>query len=414
MSGTIPFPPKGWRTTLATNSKGNILASASNALTIIGNDPDLRGTFARNTFTAEHVLTQPLPAAVSALAPQPAGYPRQWSESDVFLMQAYLHRFYSSNFSFEMAQRAMTAAAATHSFHPVMAWIDAQVWDGRPRIDTWLINAFAAADTPYTRAVGAKFLIAGVRRVRSPGCQFDHMPVLEGPQGIGKSRCCRALFGDHWFTDDMPHDFKNKDSPQALLGVWGVELAEVAQITSSKAEIETIKAFLSRRIDRFRPPYGRGFILQPRQGLFIGTTNRSDWLSDETGNRRFWPIQCEAADPEWVAVNRDQLWAEAAVRETAGESIWLDTDPLRQDAAVEQEKRLEDDSWAPLVRSYLAGRISLQIGDLLTTIGVSVERQDKRAQMRAARLVKVEGWSRVTAWDANTKKMHKNWLPPSP
>lgn len=410
MSAT-PTPTQGWHAQLARDSKNHILATASNALAIFRHDPDLAGTFARNVFSAELVLTKPLPATISSLAPQPAGYPRQWTASDIFLMQAYLHRFYSSKFSYEIAERAMTAVAATRSFHPVLQWIEAQTWDRKPRIDAWLINTFGADDTPYVRAIGSKFLIAAVRRIRSPGCQFDHMPVLEGPQGIGKSRACRALFSDQWFTDDMPHDFKNKDSPQALLGVWGVELSEVAQITSSKAEIETIKSFLSRRIDRFRPPYGRGFILQPRQGVFIGTTNRSDWLSDETGNRRFWPVLCATADPEWVAVNRDQLWAEAAAREAAGDAIWLDTEDLQQSASIEQDFRMEDDVWTPMVRTYLREKLTTEIADVLTGIGVPTYHQDKRAQMRVARIMKVVSWFRETSWDAKSRKVRKNWRP---
>jgi len=415
MSGTIPFPPKGWNAGLIRDKKGNILATASNALIIASNDPHLRGTFARNVFTAEFVLTQSMPSAVSVLAPQPAGYPRQWTEPDIFLMQAYLHQSYSPKFSFEMAHRAMSAVASTASFHPVLQWIEAQTWDGKPRIDGWLINTFNCPDTPYVRAIGSKFLIAAVRRIRSPGCQHDTMLVIEGPQGIRKSTAFRTLFGNAWFTDDMPHDLKNKDSPQALLGVWGVEFSEVAQITSSKAETETTKAFLSRRIDRFRPPYGRGFILQPRQAVFVGTTNRTDWLVDETGNRRFLPSYGDHADPEWVAINRDQLWAEAAHREAAGESIWLNTSDLQQFAAIEQEKRMEDDPWAPAVRAYLAGKfIPTEIGDVLTGIGVAVQNQDKRAQMRVGRIMRVVGWNRVTNWDANTRKMHKNWSPPTP
>jgi predicted P-loop ATPase len=414
MTGTVSSPPKGWRSAVITDSKGAALATASNALVIAGNDPELRSTFARNVFTAEMVLTQPLPHAVSSIAPQPAGYPRMWTDSDIFLMQAYLHRFYSSKFSFEMAGRAMAAVAATQSFHPVLQWIESQTWDGTPRIDGWLVNTFNCADTPYIRAIGGKFLIAGIRRVRHPGCQHDTMLVIEGPQGIRKSTAFRTLFGDPWFTDDMPHDLKNKDSPQALLGKWGIEFSEVAQITSSKAEIETTKAFLSRRVDRFRPPYGRGFIEQPRQGVFVGTTNRTDWLVDETGNRRILPAYGDHADPEWVAVNRDQLWAEAAHREATGESIWLDTHDLQQSAAVEQERRMEDDPWAPAIRTYLASKfIPVEIGDVLSGIGVAVQHQDKRAQMRVGRVIRGMGWSRVTNWDANTQKMHKTWLPPN-
>lgn len=408
MSAPIPLVPK-WRQALARDAKDIPLATAANALSILANDPELRAVFARNVFNAETVLTKPLPLVVSGLAPQPGIYPRQWMEPDIFILQAYLQRFYTSKFTFEIAERAMKTVAGTAAFHPVLQWLAAQVWDGKPRIDAWLINAFGANDTPYVRAVGSKFLLAAVRRVAFPGCQFDHMLVLEGPQGIGKSTAFRALFGDQWFTDDMPHDLTSKDSSQSLLGVWGIEVSEIAQLVGRRNGIETVKAFLTRRADRFRPPYGRGFILQPRQMIFIGTTNRDDWLSDETGNRRFWPVACPTADTHWVAVNRDQLWAEAAYREAAGESNWLETSELQADAAMEQEKRLLDEVWTPRIQDYLAGRSTLQIGDLLTTIGVPVDKQDKATQMRAAKAVSKEGWVRETRWDQKSGKAQKLW-----
>ncbi len=402
-----------WTADLAVDNKGRVLSTAANAILILAKDPAFNGVFGRNAFNAQSLLKVAVAAPFPDLPPQPAAYPRAWVSADILLVQAYLQRSYSQRFSFEMAERAMDATAAARSFHPVTEWIETLQWDGRPRVDTWLINAFNADDTDYTRAVGAKFLIAAVRRVRDPGCQFDYMLVLEGPTGIGKSKSCRRLFGDEWFTDDMPHNLQNKDSPLALLGVWGVEFAEIEQITGTRVATETVKAFLSRRVDRFRPPYGRGIVTQPRQCVFIGTTNRDEWLMDETGNRRFWPVYCRTADPTWVSVNRDQLWAEAAAREAAGEAAWLDNDELQQEAARQQEKRVEHDPWTPEVRSYIKGKPEVVSDDVLRAVVLNVERRDRAAQMRVARILRLEGWYRVVTKEKKTERSLRVWRPSS-
>ena len=195
-------------------------------------------------------------------------------------------------------------------------------WDGKPRIDHWLVNTFDCDNTDYHRAVSAKFLIASVRRVMHPGCKFDHMMILEGFQGLGKSTVLRKLFGDDNFTDQIPDDLKSKDASMSLMGVWCLEFSEIDHLIRS--EVEVIKAFLSRQIERFRPPYGRGFIDRPRQIVMVGTTNLDDYLKDSTGNRRFWPVSCKTASVEFIEANRDQLWAEAVYREKIKETIWLE------------------------------------------------------------------------------------------
>lgn len=405
-----PNPPNNppsanttWKAKIASDGKGFVIPSAYNAAVILAHDPVFARIFARNAFTARNIVVSAPPAAISSMAPQPGPYPRAWAENDIFIVQAYLNKNYNHKFGFETTERAMAATAASTSFHPVLDWIETLAWDNTPRIDTWLTTVFGAPDTPYTRAIGAMFLIAAVRRVRSPGCQFDQMLVLEGAQNLGKSRSCRTLFGSEWFTDDLPHDLRNKDSPLALLGVWGIELSEIDHLLRN--DVEVVKAFLSRRIDRFRPPYGRGMIEQPRQSVMLGTTNSDDYLRDATGNRRFWPVRCAKADYTWIAEHRDELWAEAATREATGESIFLaNGHEAAITAQTEQEIRLDEDPWTEPVSSFLADKDTAYAHDILAqAVRLQPDRQDKRAQVRLGKILRNQGWSRRVGRDQDGK-----------
>jgi putative DNA primase/helicase len=161
--------------------------------------------------------------------------------ADVAATQAHLQRIWAPRFSAQTVEQAMVFEAGTQRFHPVREWLDSLQWGGKERLDTWLSAAFGAADTPYHRAVGAKMLIAAVRRVRQPGVKFDYLPVLEGNQGIGKSRAVRCLFSAPWFSDALPHDLASRDGALGLLGMWGIELGEIDQLV--RTEVETVKAF---------------------------------------------------------------------------------------------------------------------------------------------------------------------------
>ena len=200
-------------------------------------------------------------------------------------------------------------------------------------------------------------LIAAVRRVWQPGCKYDELVVLEGDQGIGKSPAIKILFGADWFTDQISH-LSSKDAAIDLRGKWCVELAEIEHII--RAEVETVKAFLSRAIDHYRPPYGRAAIDVPRQSVLIGTTNATEYLRDATGNRRVWPVKClsavgSGADLDWLRANRDQLWAEATQREANAETIWLDDVATNTVAIQAQAARLAEDPWQDKVRDYIQG-----------------------------------------------------------
>jgi putative DNA primase/helicase len=391
-----------WEEKLQRNKKQLPLATLDNAIIILANDIKLAGAIMRNAFTARDILLNKLP---NGSTEQEGPFPRDWNDADIGILQAYLERHYSPRFTFITAKRALMVVAQGRSFHPVTDWLNTLTWDGVDRIDTWLVTAFGALDCPYIREIGAKFLIAAVRRVRQPGSQFDYIPILEGAQDIGKSRCCQALFGE-WFTDQLPASLKDKDCNLAMLGVWGIELAEIEHIL--KNDVDIVKAFISRRADRFRPPYGHGIILQPRQCVFIGTTNRNDYLRDDSGNRRFWPITCRRADFDWVVANRDQLWAEAAEREAAGEKIWLQENKVVRIALEAQAARMVEDPWQNDVLKAVGPLKKISTRDILEAMKIPLERRDRVVANRIGGVLRAAGWSRASVREG--KNVKKLWV----
>lgn len=212
-------------------------------------------------------------------------------------------------------------------------------WDGVARLDTWLSDYCQVEDSAYARAVAAKTLIASVRRVRVPGTKFDTVTILEGKGGIRKSTAWRVLAYGRWHDDNLSIGASAKETIELSRGVLFHEFAELADIT--KRDVETIKKMLSRHEDSARLAYGRKTTRVLRQWIAVGTTNKSTYLRDETGNRRFWPVLCRGQiDTESLMLVRDQLWAEAATRESEGEAIHLSAD-IEVLATLEQDKRLD-------------------------------------------------------------------------
>ncbi len=230
-----------------------------------------------------------------------------------------------------------------HAFHPVRDYLKSLTWDGTPRLDTWLIRHAKAHDAPYTRAVSALPLLAAVRRIYHPGAKFDEMLVLESGQGWGKSTALKSLVPfETWFSDDLPLDADSQVMIERTAGKWIIEAADLSGL--KKADVESLKANLSRTTDSSRLAYGRHTTERPRQFVLIGTTNAQVYLKDTTGNRRFWPLRIDRVDVEALRAERDQLWAEAHHRERHGESVRLDTS-LYEAAAKQQEHRRDQDPW---------------------------------------------------------------------
>ncbi|HSX22345.1 MAG TPA: VapE domain-containing protein [Gaiellaceae bacterium] len=219
-------------------------------------------------------------------------------------------------------------------------YLDALTWDGQPRIDRWLVEYAGADDTAYVRAVCRAALVAAVRRARRPGCQMDQMLVIQGPQGCEKSAALRVLAVEtEWFTDDAPVSASSQQIVEATHGKWIVELSELNGMGAG--DIAALKAFLSAKEDApKRQAYQRVPERVPRSFVIVGTTSESEYLSEPTGNRRFWPVRVERFDVARLRTDRDQLWAEAAAAEAAGEAVRVPDD--RADAQPDTHAKILD------------------------------------------------------------------------
>jgi predicted P-loop ATPase len=292
--------------------------------------------------------------------------------------------------------RAVQAAARNNLVHPVRSFFDSLTWDGKARIDSWLIDYLHADDSPYARAVGPRYLISAVARIYQPGCKVDHMLVLEGPQGKAKSEALRALaVRDAWFTDRLSH-VSSKDAAQELAGVWLIEWAEMEALF--RATSTSTKSFITRRYDRYRPPYGKHPINLPRSCVFAGTINPvvGGYLKDPTGARRIWPVAChDMIDVEGLTRDREQLWAEAVVRFKAGGKWWLETPQLEALAAAEQAARFKVDVWREPVEKWLGNRKDASVNEVLKhALGIEPRQQNRSAEMRVAAILTQIGFSK--------------------
>jgi hypothetical protein len=329
------------------------------------------------------------------------------------IRQAVLERFGfdpSAGFTFD----ALKLRCLDHIFDPVRDYVDGLEWDGVKRLDTWLVRYCKAEDTPLNKAIGRKMLVAGVRRVREPGCKFDYIVVLEGEQGVGKSSVLRILAGEENFSDNEILGLQKREQQEAIQGVWIYEVAELDGL--SKSEVTRVKLFASKTFDGARPAYGRSRVDRQRRCIFVATTNEDTYLRDTTGNRRFWPVQVGVIDLVGVRKDRDQLWAEAAAVESGGEPLVIPQE-LWGDVEAQQQARMELDPWEDTllpVLGRLTGRGTLVDGSfakgadangdpewkvstdhLLTNVlMLPKERQNNNHTKRLAGIMRGLGWAR--------------------
>jgi predicted P-loop ATPase len=265
----------------------------------------------------------------------------------------------------------------------VRDYFDSLVWDRVPRIRGWLQTYFHADDSEYVRAIGPRYLISAVARIYRPGAKVDHMLVLEGPQGKQKSEALRTLaVKDAWFTDRVS-DISTKDCILELAGVLIVEIAEMHALT--KATPSAMKAFLSRRHDRFRPPWGKHPVTLRRQCVFAGTINppAGGYLKDPTGARRLWPVACQGMiDRDGLEEVRDQLWAEAVHQYKSGAVWWMEKPELEALANAEQAARFQADAWEAFIREWLGDRTDVSLWDVLEALGFPREKWTVSVQKR--------------------------------
>lgn len=346
-------PDPNWTENLKVNRKtGEADALIENAVLILRNDPHLRRRFGYNAFRSKLCIREPLPWH-SKVRDKRNG--DSWEDEDDAGLRLYLEVAWKLKAKAAI-EDALGIVARENQFDPVRQYLDGLTWDGVARLDTVLIRLFGAEDSRYVRAITRKWAVAGVRRIFEPGCKFDTMLVLIGDQGCGKSQFARVM-SRGWFCDSIQR-IDNKDAYDQLLGTWIVEMSELS--ATKKADNEAIKAFYSKQVDTFRQAYAHRTAEFPRRCIFIGTTNDRSFIKDETGGRRFWPVELTAQREDVVErlaateAEADQLWAEAVVRYQAGERTWEDDNEVLEQAREAQIRYAQEDEWQGMIEQYLA------------------------------------------------------------
>ncbi len=337
--------------TINRNGVEQLRSNLYNLLILLENDNTLKGLFKLNELTSKVIIT-----------PNPVIPTGELEDSTITCIREFLANNYqhlnSHHAKWETTEvlNAVLHIAKKCSYHPIKEYLNSLEWDGTERISHFFSDHCGTEQSEYTAFIAKSFFLSAVARVFAPGCKVDTMIILEGIQGLGKSSLLRALCKDkEWFRDSAI-SLESKDAYTGLRGKWIIEMSELDSL--NKAEATRIKSFISSQIDSYRPPYGKCDIDVPRQCVFTGTTNKGQYLKDETGNRRFFPIKCEYISLEEIEYNRDMLWAEAVARYQNGEKWYLEKgNPLlRERITEEQESRYEEDAWSNAIAEWLETR----------------------------------------------------------
>lgn len=382
---------------LSTTEAGNARATLRNAVMILSRDDRWNGRIRYNEFSGEVELDrEPL------------------IDEMITGVSVWMDETYGMPASSRTVHEAANYVARDHSYHPIREYLLGLRWDGRERCRELLVGYFgASAETRDQRlllgTLSQRWMVSCIARVMKPGCKVDTVLVLHGPQGCGKSTIIRALAGDAWYSD-TDIDPQGKDAYGQVQGSWLYEVPEIEK-WNSRRDQATIKAFLTSQVDRYRPPFKACIVRQPRQCIFVGTTNSDRFLADPTGSRRYWPVTVAGVDVASIVHDRDQLWAEALhwFRERVP---WHLT---REEADVlvkSQDRYTEIDPWEDLVDGWLAEHYGLngfRMGDLLTGIDVNAQGQTSRASNRVGKILRSRGYSmkrvgkkHVRLWRLNT------------
>ena len=339
---------------LDTNDKGVPYQTITNCMTVLINDTRLAGKFGYNMMAYTKTIETPVPWDISRAT-------RQITDVDYSQFAAYLEHEYGLH-SKVKAIDAIANVCSQNRYNPVAEWLESLEWDGEPRTRGLLPLFLGCDESDYNTEVIELFMRGAIARALNPGTKFDHMIVLVGKQGIGKSAFLRRLaHKNEWFNDNF-NTVDGDAAVEKLRGMWMVEMAELLATKKTK-EIESVKAFVTSRVDIIRPKYARETEQRPRVCVIAGTTNDFDFLSDPTGNRRFIPIHCLATEPQEILFDDssqeffDQCWAEVYARWKAGEQGLVLPSHLEKMADTMRESHTEDDPRVALIQQHLDAKM---------------------------------------------------------
>lgn len=382
-----------WLADMDVDRKGNYLGTIHNIAMILEHDTIFKGNLAFDEFRQQGIFQRDLP----------------WrklkgrfaiTDKDLANIENYIEKVYKLATGTRL-QKGLLVAMEKNSFHPIVRYLKGLKWDGVPRVERLLIDYLGAADTEYVRTVTRKSLAACVARVMQPGIKFDYVLTLVGAEGQGKSALWDRL-GMGWFSDTFNmHMLQSKEAYEQIQGVWIIEIGELAGM--AKAEVERVKGFLSARMDNYRNPYGHTTEQRLRQCVFFASTNTSDFLKSQTGNRRFWPVATFECTPlaDVHGLKRetvDQIWGEALELYANDEPLYLDKELIVEAKAV-QEEYTQENPLVAQIESFLDMRIPKNWYDLTYYDKVdfinSYSQQDQTELFERDRVCKYEIWELV-------------------
>lgn len=410
----MPPADESWRGLLVPGKRGapepNSLA---NVIILLTHSPKWKGCFAFDQFSGEIMVVRCPP----------------WQKDSEFVVRRLAHydivmtagalEYDNMNASVSRATDAIKAAAQHNTIHPVRDYFSALRWDGEPRLRTWLRDYLHADAQPaeYLQEVGTKWLVAGVQRIFRPGSKFDHMLVLEGTGGLGKSTALKMLatFGHdvevEYFTDAIR--FENIAQPGSIMGLQGKLIIEFAELAGmNRKETDDVKNWITIQIDELQMKYENAVTRFPRQFILAGTTNEEAWLRDATGNRRFLPVKCTGrVNFEGLKRDREQLWAEAVALYRQGYETFIPLGSSIEKLAVEEQAtRLVEDVWTDQIMTYCNTAQHVTVNEVLAMIQVDPGRRDEVMARRVGRILRQAGWTRGQKWMNGTNK--KIWMNP--
>ena len=372
-----------------------IVPNLANVLVALRTLPEVAEAFAYDRMLRVTILRKELPVAPGGESASAGPLPRSVRDEDVSQLQEWLQHMGMPKIGRDQVHQAVDQRAMERAFHPVRDYLEGVRWDKTHRLDEWLSTYLGAAKDAYAARIGRMFLVGMVARIFKPGCQSDYMIVLEGEQGERKSSACRVLAGE-WFSDGLK-TIGDKDASQHLRGKWLIEIGELSAF--GRADTEALKHFLTQTVERYRPSYGRKEVVEPRQCVFIGTTNKKAYLKDETGARRFWPVKIGRIDIDALGCDRDQLFAEAVEAFRTGAQWWPEDTFEREHIKPQQASRFEADAWQEPIAKFINGLERVTVAEVANgALDIPTGKIGTEVQRRIAAVLTDAGWQAGRDW----------------